>query len=107
MKNEYQNKQKKFDKLISDLNTNITCNVIVATKIQDSSLFIASVDGPVIVQISDLETEKYKIGIFNDKNVYIDPYLKIDDLRIFDDNKNELINLSNFEFDYMGLIDVI
>ncbi len=84
--------QEKFDKLISDLNTNIVCGVQVGNKIMDSQLY--KVQEKLI-----LSQSKYTTGRFNGKYVTIDPNMKWDDLRIFDDSNNELINLSDFGYD--------
>jgi len=94
----FREQQEKFDKLISELNSDLICGVTVGTKIQDSVLYVAEESSKI------LGTEKYKIGTFNSKNVIIDPYIKWGDLRIFDDKENELIDLSNFGFDSMDMI---
>lgn len=39
------------------------------------------------------EIESYKIGQFKDKTIYIDPYMKFDDISIFDNKGNLLIDL--------------
>ena len=94
----FREKQEKFDKLISELNSDFICGVAVGTKVTDSALYVTEESSKI------LGTEKYKIGTFNGKNVIIDPYIKWGDLRIFDDNQNELLNLSNFGFDTMDMI---
>ncbi len=94
----FREKQEKFDKLISELNSDFICSAAVGTKVKDSVLYVSEEPSKI------LGTEKYKIGTFNDKSVIIDPYIKWGDLRIFDDNQNELINLSNFGFDTMDMI---
>ena len=94
----FKEKQEKFDKLISDLNSDLVCGVTVGSKMQDSILYVAEETSKI------LGTEKYKIGTFNGKNLIIDPRIKWGDLRIFDDNENELINLSKFGFDNIDII---
>jgi hypothetical protein len=94
----FREQQEKFDKLISELNSDLICGVTVGTKIQDSALYVTEESSKIP------GTEKYKIGTFSGKNVIIDPYIKWADLRIFDENENELINLSNFGFDSMDMI---
>lgn len=90
--------REKFDKLISELDSNIVCGVSVGAKIQVSSLYIAEESTKIP------GTEKYKIGTFNTKTIIIDPHIKWGDLRIFDESGTELINLSNFGFDTMDMI---
>ena len=109
-------KQEKFDKLISELNSDLVCGATVGSKIQDSKLYTTEESSKII------GTEKYKIGCIliehklkwfhkilfflgikikrnlTKKNVIVDPYIKWGDLRIFDTNGVELINLSNFGF---------
>jgi len=100
----FREQQDKFDKLISELNSDIVCGLAIGTIIQDSSLYLKDcqwgLGGPV--ELND--TKKYKIGTFNNKNVIIDPYRVWDDLRVFNESGTELIDLSNFGFDDMDMI---
>jgi hypothetical protein len=64
--------EEKFNKLISELNSDIVCSAIVGAKIADSLMYVADVVKPPIKEIGD---EKYKIGLFNTKNVFVDPRL--------------------------------
>jgi hypothetical protein len=88
----------KFDKLISELNSDINCGITTGIKIKDSPLYIMKESSKII------GTEKYNIGTFNNKNVILDPHIKWGDLRIFDEKGKELINLSNFGFDDVDFI---
>jgi hypothetical protein len=90
--------QEKFDKLISELNSDLVCGVSVGTKIQDSSLYIAEESTKIP------GTERYKIGTFNTKTIIIDPHIKWGDLSVFDESGTKLIDLSNFGFDTIDMI---
>ena len=92
-------KREKFEKLISDLDSKIICGANVAIKIQDSHLFIS------LEKFGKSDDKfRYKIGTFNKKDVMVDPHIIWEDLRIFDENNIELINLSNFGFETEDLI---
>ena len=43
--------------------------------------------------------EKFRIGNFNEKEVFVDPYMKWTDIRVLDNEKNELINLADLGFE--------
>ena len=90
--------QEIFDRLICEFNSDIVCSAMVATKIQDSSLYICE------ESTKYLDTQMYKIGTFNAKNIIVDPFLRYDDLRIYDVSGSELNNLSNFGFELIDLI---
>jgi hypothetical protein len=88
----------KFDKVISELNSDIVCGLTVGMKIPDSSLFVEQES-----KIT-LDDKKYKIGTFNTKDVIIDPYMKWGDLRVFYKFGTELINLTDFGFETIDLV---
>lgn len=94
----FRQQQEKFDKVITDLNSDIVCGLTVGMKIQDSSLFVEQ--GSEIT----LGDKKYKLGTFNTKDVIIDPYMKWGDLRVFDKFGTELINLTDFGFETTDLV---
>ena len=92
-------KQEKFDKLVSELDSDIlVCGPPVAIKIQDSFLYKPGETLPII------KDERYKLGTFNNKTIIVDATITWGDLRIFNDLKVELINLSNFGFDSTDMV---
>jgi hypothetical protein len=89
----------KIGQLVSGLKSDIlVCSGSLGSVLQESILFdFSSLDNTLNLIPSG---EKYKIGNFlNKKDVFVDPYMKWNDIRILDNEKNELINLADLGFE--------
>ena len=85
-----------IEKIISDLNSDIVCNIAVGTRIQDFYLFES-------IQ-TEMADNKFGIGKYNNYNIIIDSKMNFNDLRIFNTQGIELINLSHFEISPIDLV---
>ena len=105
METTYQ-KIEKIAQLISELNSDIlVCSGSLGSVLQDSVLFDFASGNLDNETILNSHGEKYKIGnFFNKKDIFIDPYMKWTDIRVLDNEKNELINLSDLGFDINDFI---
>ena len=81
----------KLDKLIKDLNKDIFCGVGTQIFIQDLEDF--KMDG-----LSSIVNAKYKLGVLGEKNIFVDAKLKSDNMNLYDENGNVLINLSDYGY---------
>jgi len=89
----------KFDKLMVDYKSStIVSNAAVGAFIADNQRFIPLAQEHVIRM--NIPTEPYLIGHYDKLKVYINPYLKFDDLRIYslEDLNIALIDLSDEGF---------
>ena len=97
----------KIGQLVSGLNSDIlVCSGSLGSVLQESKLFdfaSGNINNNTINLVPS--DEKYKIGnFFNNKEVFVDPYMKWTDIRILDNEKNELINLSDLGFEINDFI---
>jgi hypothetical protein len=92
---------KELDELLLKFKSTMVCNVLVATKIQES-LYYKNEKGNL--SSMDDKTNQYEIGTYNNNIVIVDPHMVWDDLRIYNKNKEELIDLSKLGFSTKNLI---
>ena len=94
---EVKDNQEKFDKLIGDLNTNIVVSQLIVGRLIHSSYYKSTHEDVI-------NCAKFKHGKFNNNDVTIDGYIKISDLRIFDDSGNVLLDLSDHGYDMDNIL---
>ena len=81
----------KLDKLINDLNKDIVCGV-------GTQIFIQEMDGFVMDGSYGIVNGKYKLGVLGKNNIVVDATLKSDDMNLYDNDRNVLINLSDYGY---------
>ena len=92
---------KKFEDLILELNTNIVCGLSVGSKIKESSLYEPNTKQESTEKMFD---GVFKIGNFNKKEVFINVNLVITNIKIYDTDDKELIDLEEHGFDFKDLL---
>ncbi len=86
MKTEsFSEKMDRFDKLLSSLNSDIVCGISVGALMLDSPLYEPAPIGK-------------NGGKYAGRRVTINENIGYDDFRVFDNKKNELLNLTKFGF---------
>lgn len=80
-----------LDKLINNLNKDIFCGVGTQIFIQDLEDF--KMDG-----LCGIVNGKYKLGVLGEKNIIVDATLNCDDMHLYDECGNVLINLSDYGY---------
>ena len=96
----FKEKHSKIVELTNNLKVNtIHCSSSVACFIQDCNGYVAK-ENKTIVQ----DPKPYPIGTFNNINIMVDPFLKFDNLNVYDEDHNILFDLSKEGFKITDLI---
>jgi hypothetical protein len=93
-------KRKEFDRIISNIDSPIVCNLAVGVRITEMEGFISNCDVEKSLDITEIV---YKIGEIGDKEIYVDRNMKFSDVRIYS-NGEEILNLSDHGFEALDLM---
>lgn len=81
----------KLDKLIKDLNKDIVCGV-------GTRDFIQNLEDFKMDRLHGIVNWKYKLGVLGEKNIFVNLILKSDNMNLYDNEGNILINLSDYGY---------
>lgn len=82
---------KEINKLIKNFNKDIICGV-------GTQIFIQEIEDFKIDKLSNIISSKYKLGMLGENNIFVDTTLKSNDMKLYDNNKNILINLLDYGY---------
>lgn len=82
----------KLDKLIKDLNKDIFCG-------SGTQIFIQNLEDFKMDGLYGIVNGKYKLGVLGEKNIFVDATLKSDNMNLYDNEGNVLINLSDYGYE--------
>lgn len=82
-----------FYSLISNLNSDIICSCYVAAFISESNIFKMK---PFDIKSDKPNGKIYSIGEYNGYDVSTDPYMRYNDLKILDKDKNIILDLTKY-----------
>jgi hypothetical protein len=82
----------KLNKLIKELNTDIFCGV-------GTQIFFQDLEDFKMNGLHKMVRGQYKLGVLDGKNIFVNVRLKSNNMNLYDENGNVLINLSDYGYE--------
>jgi len=82
---------KRLKKIINELNQDIICG-------SGTVIFIQEIEGLELDGLGGIVNSKYKLGVLGENNIFVDLSIKTNDMNLYDNRRNILINLSDFGY---------